>query len=645
MKGFRRLWLLSCAYTLLLYWRTLSLPFFWDDVPHFDFATTRTFWQIWSNVSGLPYYRPVLFTFWKAALLALPPAPTTLLHTLNVLLHATNGALVGYLAGKWVASTKGKPNATAIAASIGAAVLFITYPLAVLPVAHTAALFHLVINLVTLLAVLSAFRYLHDHRRVWLAVVFCLVAIAPFVHEAGVMTGVIVASVFLLHPSPTGWARRRWLVAALPLLGAFFVPVWLAVPKSREPLAWVGWESVWQSTSMFAQNPSFPLQFLARPLMNKLGWSDLLAVWVVAVPTLILMAIILIRCGYGRVMLFGLGWIVFTALPSVFLLPFGYVITSPRLLYFPATGAAVLWASVITTIAGHFPTPRWRAVAAVGLTALVVTPPLLFIQKEVALHRLTLTPIHQMATVTRAMPGQRHLVINLMDWVARTQATYALGHEGVEVMSSYVSPNRITAINADAQATWDSAVFTPVRTAMERYYHGLYTLGGEHDWSSLATLLPQYNHVWLMKYADKRIQLVEAGSVMAGEATPPQAYLASFEDKVYLLDANYRVEDQEIVITLSWKYLGPDPQAQVFRHVQNCTGEPADSGDGPLLEGMLLIELLSPGTTVRDVRTISLEQPEACYYVEVGVFRDDGSRLTAIAPDGTRFGNDAVTIR
>ena len=58
-------WLLCSLLTLALYWRTIPLPYFWDDVVHFDFATSRTFLQVWTNVTGLPYYRPVVFTLYK----------------------------------------------------------------------------------------------------------------------------------------------------------------------------------------------------------------------------------------------------------------------------------------------------------------------------------------------------------------------------------------------------------------------------------------------------------------------------------------------------------------------------------------------------------------------------------------------------
>jgi hypothetical protein len=70
-------------------------------------------------------------------------------------------------------------------------------------------------------------------------------------------------------------------------------------------------------------------------------------------------------------------------------------------------------------------------------------------------------------------------------------------------------------------------------------------------------------------------------------------------------------------------------------------------GDGFVLDRTVQFSDLAPGAEVRDVRRIPLKALSAddCYYLEVGLFREDGSRLKAVAPDGTAFENAAVIIR
>ena len=69
-------------------------------------------------------------------------------------------------------------------------------------------------------------------------------------------------------------------------------------------------------------------------------------------------------------------------------------------------------------------------------------------------------------------------------------------------------------------------------------------------------------------------------------------------------------------------------------------------GDGYVLGRMLPFGLLLPGAEVHDVRSIPLEAASAdgCYTLEIGLFRPDGSRVPAFAPDGTEFGDDIVPL-
>ena len=656
LRRFRGLWLawfLPALLTLGLYWRTLSLPFFWDDVPNFEFAATRTYLQIWADASGFPYYRPVLFTLWKTALALLPPAPTFLFHALNLLAHAANGALVGQVTRHLISlltpvGSSDAGFAEPRAASLGglvAAALFVVYPLAVIPVALVASLFHLTVTLFTLGASLSAFKFVRTARRSWLAIAIILTGLAPYVHESGVMAGAVVALTLAIDLSQLR-RRDRWLIALFPTLSALFLPVWLAVPKSRGAFAWVGWESIWQSISFFAQSPSYALQFLARPLMHGLGWSDLTAIWVIAFPTLAAVAVSLLRGGLGRALAFGLGWIGLVSLPTVLALPFDYVVTSPRLLYYAAPGAAILWAAVCAAVAQRVRRPGTRALAALGLPVLVAIRPAIFIQQELTLHQIALAPAWQLAATAREHPHERHLLVNPLDWLANVQASYAIGHEGVTVMPLYVSPSQLAQVNSGVRAEFGMAVFPPIQTALDGHYYGMNAGAPVYEWAGFAAQLPAYDRVWLTTYAGESVTIREAGTVRVGETRAPSAHLANFEGRVYLVRGDYRVGGAAALVTLYWKYLGPDPDSTVFRHVFDCAGNVLGLGDGPPLERMLSFAVLAPGAEVRDVRHIPLEARSAdgCYVLEVGLFHPDGSRMRAFAPDGTEFENAVVPV-
>jgi hypothetical protein len=57
--------LLPLVMTLALYAPVLTLPYFWDDYSQFNFAASKTYRSLWTNATGLPYYRPLTFTINK----------------------------------------------------------------------------------------------------------------------------------------------------------------------------------------------------------------------------------------------------------------------------------------------------------------------------------------------------------------------------------------------------------------------------------------------------------------------------------------------------------------------------------------------------------------------------------------------------
>ena len=160
-------------------------------------------------------------------------------------------------------------------------------------------------------------------------------------------------------------------------------------------------------------------------------------------------------------------------------------------------------------------------------------------------------------------------------------------------------------INTGLPTSINNVQFPPVQEAMGAHYYQINGL--EFDWRTLANLVSNYDHVWLTTYSDDHIAVEEAGSATTGTPTIPGDYQASYEGQVFLLDSQYAVEGQEAVVTLDWKYLGPNPQATVFRHVLDCAGNVLGMGDGFLLDRTVQFSDLAPGTEVRDVRRIPLE--------------------------------------
>jgi hypothetical protein len=272
-SSFNRRWFPTLTFLLLpllltfdLYWATLTQPYFWDDVPHFSFATTRTFRQIWTDVRGLSYYRPATFTLYKILFELLPVGATTMPHTFILLVHTANGWLVGNLTRRLLQGSKGADETlwllkltTSDVAGLLAALLFVSYPFAVLPVSHFAAVMHPLVTTFAVGATLSALLYANSHRKRWLVTAIMLTALAPFVHESGIMAGSVAAAVLLISDWSQAW--KNWkLMIMLPCTSALFLLAWLTVPKTPNTFEWIGGGGVLASMTFFVQGPTYPLQ-------------------------------------------------------------------------------------------------------------------------------------------------------------------------------------------------------------------------------------------------------------------------------------------------------------------------------------------------------------------------------------------------
>lgn len=652
--------------TFLLYWPTLSQPYFWDDVPHFDFATTRTFLQLWTDVRGLSYYRPLTFSLYKILFEVLPPGKTTLPHMILLFVHTGNAWLVGNVLRRMM-QPRGEtdsacwiPGLTASqAAGLLASLLFVIYPFAVLPASHFAAFMHPLVTFFTLGTTLSALLFVTTNGRLWFPVAAGLALLAPFVHESGVMAGAVAAMVVAFND----WtlARRNWrLLVLLPCASIAFLPVWCWVPKTPNTFEWTGWGGILASMLFFIQGPTFPLQPLSRTVMEYLAEAkpdvgltivglplrDLVTIGSISLVAMILATPVLWQARRLRVLVIALAWTALAALPSILVLPFPYVSVSQRLLYSAGPASAMLWAAVCVSLATRARHPATRAAAVTGLAIAIAAVPVLYLRREMVLHETALRPLEQMAALARQHPDEQHLVVNAVNWINYKQPWYALGHEGVSVSAVYVDFEGLVQINSGSQARFATATYPAIKTELPRHYYS--TIHEEAPWDAVtfAAEAPGFDRIWLTVYDDHAVQVVEAGSVSLEPCTSIPKYRADFDGKARLLDATLDIQDQSAILELRWHYFSDLRDFTVFRHLRNCAGQLVGQGDGRALAGMLPWDSLTPGTVLRDVRHIPLESisDDGCYIAQVGLYSADGQRVPVWGSDGVILSDSAVPV-
>jgi hypothetical protein len=640
-------WGLAAAVAAVLYGPALNQPFYFDDVTHFYITIKHSFLQIWNNQAGYEYYRPLVFSLYK--IIYSFPLPWSLWagHGLALLLHILCAGLAGELIYSWLLlRPAGVPESLPSRARWLTALLFAVAPAAALTVQYLAALMHLVVALLALIAAWGVTKYLADGRGRWWGLIVCAAVLSPWGHEAGVVVGPLCLLIIAFHDARRVWRNRWRLGAGLVLPSALFMAVWWLVPKSRGGLTWIGWEALRNNVIFFLQGATFPVQPLAVWLgVGDPAWPTLLA----ASAGLALLAGALWWCRQRRLWsLFWLAviWAVIGCTPSVLLLPFTYVIGGMRLWYFPLALTTPVWAGAGAAVIDKVRQPALRLGVAAVLVAGLGGYAFIFDWQYIALSEVALAPTRDLAQIARTYPTERHLVINPVGWVSYRAQGYALATTGVPVMPINITLSQLAQANTGLTTWFDGASFPPVRTGMTNYYEGLFAEDRPLDWAGLAALVPQYDRVWLNTFYSDHMAIEEAGSVRPAAAAPPAIYLANLENKVYLLGGGYKLVGKELQMTLQWKYLGPDPDATVFRHVLDCAGNMLGQGDGHVVGRMVPFGLLSPGAEVRDVRHIVLDSSSAdgCYQVSVGLYHPNGERLAATTPDGAAFADGVVPI-
>ena len=635
---------------IALYWPALQLPFFWDDVGNFNFLAGKGLGEIWTSAAGFAYYRPLGFSIWWLAQRISGAPHAVALHALNIFALAGCGWLLGALAMRWL-GTATQIGGQAGWAALVAAVLLTASPFAALVVPLVASLFHLLVTLLALLGALALLEYRRSAQKVWaMAAVLCI-GLAPFAHESGVAVGLALLCLLGWQrvPGASAASSRAWAQRADPALlagiaaNALFPLLWLMVPKMRAdntlPLRPAG--ELLRNAIFFLQGLTYPLQPFVLPLKAWSGWDEKLLVSIVGGAALLLAGWLCARAGTLRYALAAAGFSAAAALPSILMLKELYVVVSPRLLVFPAVGAALLWALTVAALAQRMPWPRSAVLA---LLALLLFMPVRYVWSRVQLHVRALAPVAQLVQALRAAPGARHLLVNPVMWLALDRQIYPIVHDGVVVLPEYHSPADLIALNSGAPVQLDGVNFPLVATEPLHHYYDVW--GDELSWEAMAERVRQYDRVWLMLYGDGPLQVVEAGQVL--KAAPRTAPLAMFGGgSLRLLSAQAVRSGKTLNLELVWQAQQP-ATAEIFVHGLDCAGKMLGQADGAALARMFPLRLWQAGEAVRDVRQIQLaDAPDnGCTQIAVGLFDPaSGARLPAVDAAGRALADDRYIIR
>jgi hypothetical protein len=625
------LWITVALSGLLIaacYGFALKLPFFFDDLPVMTWLGWHNLTEIWTQSSEGAYYRPLSFSIYELGLLLPSGARAFALHAVNLLLFWTNTVLVAQI----VTMCDREP-----AHALLSAVLFAVFPFVAHAIPWITALPHPLVASLTLLAAYAALRAEHEDKAWWWSVSLAGTVLAPFAHESGYVCSVIVGGLVLIQYGVRGGRRR---LAAVILGGALnLAALWL---RGRIPgvagARLIGWQDRGQNLMFFLHSLLYPIAPVIGRLVFQHGGHDFTLIKVATAGLAILLVWLLYRNKDWRTPASCLWWWICGALPAALSFRYRDLYVAPRLYALASAGIVILWAYVIIEV-GRTMRHLWirRLIWAVLVGAIVVQN-ITFLHRQGGLFE-QLNNVYQQ--VLEAAKDKRNAplgFVNLPASLAWPERVYPLIQETVIFVPWYSNVQEFIGVNA-APREAHAVMYPPVLQEAEQIYD---FQGPGLDWEQMRQFAIDHASVWLTRYVDGRVFLLDVGTITT-QATPlPDEPLAQFENGPKIEFATTRpIQDGHWAIEITWLASGP-VDGEVFLHVKDASGNLVAQADGPALGGMVPIWLWQPGDRIHDVRHVTLPQGGGPYSVQVGIYDREGRFPVFVR--GVRCPDDAAPI-
>jgi predicted membrane protein len=628
----------------LLYNRALDFGFFNDDpTGHFAWMETRSYGDYFRSSADYGYYRPIVFVFLQS-LVNSAGYNAQVFHALLLGLHAANVALLWLLVRRLSASG---------AYAWATALIFAFSPFSYEAVTYVASLTHPLLLFWLLLTLL----FYQQARRIqdsgWKRFFFYLAALITMTlglltHENGLFIPLAMIGIEWLEKPPTGLVEglKRPFLPYL-LLVPIFLLIWWSIPKTGEQ----GLVSI----SEWFNNLMPFLQTLVYPLLPlfQLTAENTTALIILAMVALGLTFLAAWLARARALWLFGLGWFLFSSLPSTLFLSPDYLYGSPRLHYLPAVGVAMLWAMPVLALARHTPDQNWEqfAYTALGLvyTLAIILPPTIFISCEMDFYEETSRLVRRMGNLgEEAPPGSSMLFVNIPVFFSSFAAhpdgcpnPYPWTPVGAVVIPDYANPRDFVRFNGQSN-TLATAV------TVQEYSPGWNTFGEPLAPQQLRERL-QLDTIYV--YELNEGEFFDLSAVWLPGAASSMEPLVEFDAGLQLNTGTIeRSGENEGAVTLIWQKsekVGDGDEPVVFVHLYDAAGRLVAQNDSPPGNGLVPLSWWENQDVIVDTHLFELPEglEQGQYQVAVGLYNPlNGERYTAVAGDGTTVQDNAFII-
>jgi hypothetical protein len=640
IRGLLFLLLATVVPALIAAWayrQAVTFAFMYDDPLDLPRGLSHSVFELLTSSGTYSYYRPLSFLIWKGMHTLLGHFDRFWFHALPVGAHSCNAALVA-----WMASRLGGRFA-----GVAAGVVFALYPFSYQAVFWAGALFHPLVTLCILLAII-AFAHYQVTPRWWVAcasLTFTITALLS--HEEGIAAAPLICCFEICFPtskpaeaSRLGANFRRW---ALPLAHVIVVLIYLAlyrlIPKSHAPLS-IDFNSLRLNGLYLLQGVGFWAIHLVAPCCKDAMHTVLVG------GTLALLGLVVVHALHRswRLACFACGWILIAWAPQWASLPFTYVIDAPRLLYLASVGIAMLWGGLVGPWCVQRPVSIGIGLVGALVIAAVSVQSYDQLRAKAALFAIATSHLDSIARVEASTGAAGTLLVNPISWLAPDVPDYPLGHDGVTLVPSYIGLNQVEAVALGSSYPVHWTGYDVVRTQWHLTYG---ELGGNASLEQLDEQIRGSAATYLTSFNDQ-LALDRAGSITSSPEATDGHVVATFGDQVKLRQAVVEMGGATAHVTLYWSCVRADAaDVTVFVHLYDGNGRLVAQGDGYPIRGLSAIRLWRRGDVVEDNRELSLSAHlgRDTYSIGVGLYqRATGRRLAAVDDNGVRLRNDTAVV-
>jgi MFS family permease len=640
--------LLACSPVLLvvlLYAYGLRLPLFSDDAPNFHFMRFTNGLDQWLGSLAFPYYRPIVFSFWKGLVALLGSHHAPLLHLVNVLAYGLAALLAGLLVRRLLRSDL---------AGWWAGVLLALYPFNYQTVLPVGSLFHVALLLGVAAAGLGALRWWDQGKRGGLLLAWGGAFLAIFSQENGfLVVGLLVGLALWRALELRRWRWRPALaLLSLPSLSAvIYLSLYSILPRMNADRGLeLSFDPV-QGYAILLQGFVHPLAGFLRPFVaNRPDSWAMLALFGVGALAGLLAMLGLRRPWWALAWLAGAAWFVLAVSPSALLLQADYVFGSPRLGTLAALGFALSWGALLAALL------RTRAVRVLGLALGIWTLLLstgFLVARRYDYERMAdyyLAFVH--LSEEEKLAGLPFAVVNAPYYIepSRDQRSFLTGAEyasfvwvGLDYdLFLWVNTDNLAYVvedaprpNAFAHADtlrYQAGYFVPI----PRFLHGAEVQAEARDAPSIiATYF----------YGGDRFRpvLVKPLDQPSAQGAPLASFGASGALRLSLAQAHLHAD--HLLVRLAWQQDAPQPVKR-FVHVL-CDGALLAQNDGYLWADLYPFSAWAEGEAWVEQVPIALPPGAGadCLALRVGVYGEqDGQRWTARDSQGQPLPDDSWPV-